>query len=80
MLLKNSEQHCLRAGDKCDWCSSEEVTFEERYAMVAQGATGRYCEVMWICDDCGNKQEGEVLTVEAARDYCDAQPNAYADF
>ena len=80
MLIKNSQQHSLTAGvSSCDSCGrSEGTTYEDRLAYVAQGATGRYCEVMWICDDCDDV--AVALDVDAAREKCEAKAGAWADF
>ncbi len=80
MLIKNSEQHCLKPGDTCDQCQEETgVTFEKRYAHVAQGATGRWCEVLWICDRCGDDYDN-AMTAHEARTWCNQQPASRADF
>ena len=73
-MIVKSEQ----ARGKCDNCETNEAT----HGCVAQGATGRYCEVMWICKPCALKwaPEDEILTTQEGRDKCNADPQGYADF
>ena len=53
MVIVDSVQH---SGCECDMCF-EGTKFEQRAAMLARGATGRWCEVLWICDDCAVKYD-----------------------
>lgn len=83
MLIKNSDQNTMADNSKCDWCHKEKGTSYKRgYAYIAQGATGRWCEVMWLCDACGAEQEeiSPAVDVEAARQKVSAMPGSWADF
>ncbi len=85
MLIRESDQNHQRDGAECDWCieSGAGITYQKHYAFVARGATGRYCEVMWLCDSCGDNQADgrEVPTADEARDEIDSRgPDHYADF
>ena len=77
MLIKNSEQNLFDPNFDCDQCGEVGSLNDKGYAFVAQGATGRYCEVMWICDSCGGD---DAIDVETARKQCNADPRGYADF
>ena len=62
---------------KCDNCEKNNAT----HGAVAQGATGRYCEVMWICKACAIKWAGgeeNILTYEDALKKC--EKDGYPDF
>jgi len=56
------------------------------HGAVAQGATGRWCEVMWVCESCANKWAGgaeKVLTAQQAREKIEAGEDGltgYPDF
>lgn len=39
-------------------CDEFNCTKHATLGVVQQGATGRYCEVMWLCDACGRKLYG----------------------
>lgn len=85
MLIKHSDQNCLHAGAECDYCGNAEgTTYNERYAVIAQGATGRWCEVMWICDACGNKSASQnphpVMSPEEARKEVTNPPHSWPEF
>jgi len=75
-MIIESEQ----ADGPCDNCDKGTAT----HGAVQQGATGRYCEVMWICKTCAIKwvqgDETQILTTQEARDKCNANPYGYADF
>ena len=73
MLIRNSDQHDGRTCDFCDFAES----FDLRLALVIQGATGRFCEVMWACDE---HADGSEIDVEEARKICDNTPDGWADF
>jgi hypothetical protein len=63
----------------CDLCEAEVATI----TAVAQGATGRWCPVMAVCQDCGpdiGYDGSELMSIEDARKHCDSLPNSYADF
>lgn len=64
----------------CDLCEAEVATI----TAVAQGATGRYCPVLAVCQDCGPDigvtDDTVILSIEDARAKCDADPKGYADF
>ena len=51
--------------DKCDVC---EKSSDAGYAVVVQGATGRWCEVLWICQECLPYRPGIAYTEEDARE------------
>lgn len=76
MLIKNSEQHNT---DTCDQCGGKsDRTFNQRYAYVVRGATGRHCEVMWICDACGCDEVA--IDVGEARSMINSEDGSFADF
>lgn len=51
----------------CDMCGG---SHNAKQSYVAQGATGRWCPVLSVCDDC--VPEGEtVLTIQQAYDKID---------
>lgn len=69
---------------ECDFSGEVYGMPVDGFAVIAQGATGRWCEVMY-----GGPTElsrvlradgEEVLTVDEARDRANALPNSYADF
>lgn len=50
-------------------------------SYIARGATGRYCEVLWICEDCADKSVmAQAVTIEKAREWANNQPDSWADF
>lgn len=51
----------------CDACDAP-GPYPHGAAAVARGATGRWCEVLWICEKCAAAQ-GEVTPRLAAADY-----------
>lgn len=69
---------------KCDMrCTSGKAA---TIGVVCQGQTGRWCEVLWICEDCVTKGE-EAVPAQVAREWIAAgeMPNGtrltgYADF
>jgi len=72
MLIKNSDQNVTAWGSfTCDYCQSEANSNSAGYADIAQGATGRWCEVMWSCNNCGEDRElngSPCYDVNVARD------------
>lgn len=73
MIIKSDQ-----ARGKCDECGLHQST----HAALNQGATGRWCEVMWICHKCAVRWAGgedNILTAEQARDKCNVG-NGWADF
>ena len=77
MLIKNSEQNTFSPNFNCDYCNEKPVQNVKGYADVAQGATGRWCEVMWVCDNCGDervKNGAHALHVTEARERINAKP------
>lgn len=69
------ERECKSPGP-CDICGAPSNDF----AHVARGATGRWCEVLWICQSCAGKG-GEPLSAEEARQRIGAMGGGdYADF
>lgn len=68
-----------QARGPCDNCDSKQAT----HGVVLQGNTGRYCEVMWICEDCAIKWAGSklnILETYEARHICNEDPKGWADF
>lgn len=64
---------------ECDLCKAEigEIT------VVAQGATGRFCPVLAVCQDCAydvGYTDESLLSIEDARAKCDATEGGWADF
>lgn len=86
MLIKNSDQNTSsRNGRECDECQNQGLTtYAKGYAYVARGATGRWCEVIWICDACGElaekRQGAEALDVTAARELIATHNGDWSDF
>lgn len=70
-MLVKSEQ--IPAGTKCDQCGDRPATL----GHVAQGATGRWCEVMWVCRPCGGK---DGIPAEEARQRIWDEGNGWPDF
>lgn len=67
----------VQATGNCDNCDTNEAT----HGALARGATGRYCEVLWVCKDCAIQWAGgeeNILTLEDARKEC--EKDGYADF
>ena len=80
MLIKNSDQNCNRPDSECDQCGrTDGTTYQKKYAIIAQGATGRWCEVMWICDACGD-ESGEAVEANEARTAVENMPHSWAEF
>jgi hypothetical protein len=80
MIIHSAQAKSTGAGP-CDACHTSDHSLA--YAAVAQDATGRHCEVMWICKPCAIKWAGgeeHILTTENARELCNYKPGAYADF
>lgn len=75
MIIKSDQAH----GD-CDVCERPGAT----HAAIAKGATGRYCEVMWLCKPCAigwvDGEEGQILPAEEARLGLESIPGNYCDF
>jgi len=68
-----------QASGPCDNDCGNEAT----HGVIAQGATGRFCEVMWICKACAIKWAGgeeNILTHEEAFRKCEEDPTGYPDF
>ena len=77
MLIKNSEQNTFSPDFNCDYCNEKPARNIKGYADVAQGASGRWCEVMWICDSCGDKRVNDghhALHVTEARERINVKP------
>ena len=77
MLIKNSEQNTFSPDFNCDYCNKKPAQNIKGYADVAQGASGRWCEVMWMCDDCGDKRVNDghhALHVTEARERINVKP------
>ena len=63
---------------QCDICDKGNSA---RYAAIARGATGRYCEVIWFCKECaGVTAEHPAITREEAYKRIEELGNGYADF
>jgi len=65
------------AQGKCDYCSDKPATL----SALCRGATGRVCEVMWICVDCDGGEKDRP-TADDVRDNVVAHfgAGAFADF
>lgn len=65
-------------GTLCDMCDKNQATL----GCLCQGATGRVCEVMWICDECGPQDETKIHDPEEAAQNIQKYfgENATADF
>ena len=77
MLIKNSEQNTFSSNFNCDYCGEKSVPNIKGYADVAQGASGRWCEVMWACDACGDERVNngaQALHVGEARERINSKP------
>ncbi|HBO12495.1 MAG TPA: hypothetical protein DD491_06895 [Halieaceae bacterium] len=64
----------------CDLCRGTEMP--AAYACVAQGASGRWCEVLWLDENCARKVAGEqgILSPDEARARVAEMPGAWAEF
>ena len=83
MLIKNSEQNTYSTKFTCDFCGDNPASNIKGYADVAQGATGRWCEVMWSCDNCGDSRIAEghqALHVAEARERIATTRQGRVDF
>ena len=67
-LIKNSRGNIQGTMTECDMCNAHTSDALARshpmncreYAVVAEGATGRWAEVAWLCDACGwQKDRGQ---------------------
>ena len=70
-----------QARGKCDTCQNESV--ESTHAAVAEGNTGRFCEVLWLCSKCAIEMAGgkeEILTYDQAVDHIYNETNGFPDF
>ena len=64
-LIKNSRGNIAGQMTECDTCNAHKSQAfrtshpmnNREYAVVAEGATGRWAEVLWLCDDCGWRQD-----------------------
>ena len=77
MLIKNSEQNTFSPTFKCDYCDEKPAPNIKGYADVAQGYSGRWCEVMWMCDSCGDERVNngaQALHVTEARERINSKP------
>ena len=77
MLIKNSEQNTFSPNFKCDYCDENPAPNIKGYAAVAQGYSGRWCEVMWMCDSCGDERVNDgaqALHVTEARERINSKP------
>lgn len=76
MIIKSDQ-----ARGACDAC--DRVGHPATHGVIQQGATGRYCEVMWICRECAIAWSGgehNIMTAQEGRDECNADENGWADF
>jgi hypothetical protein len=62
----------------CDLCREPER--KARLAYVAQGATGRWCPVLSVCDTCAEDETADVVSREEAIRYINSNTRGYADF
>tara|TARA_Y100001947_G_C10121193_1_gene211360 strand:+ start:263 stop:523 length:261 start_codon:yes stop_codon:yes gene_type:complete len=77
MLIKDSEQNTFSPDFDCDYCDEKPAQNIKGYADVDQGASGRWCEIMWMCDDCGDKRVNDgdhALHVAEARERINIKP------
>ena len=64
--------------NECDFCFEQKPS---TISAVARGATGRYCPVMSVCDDCApSVGDGPVLTTSEAYELIEQRGDGYADF
>ena len=74
MIIKS-----IQASGPCDNDCGNEAT----HGVVQQGATGRFCEVMWICAACAVKWAGgrdKILSHQEAFEKCENTPGGWPDF
>ena len=71
-LIKNSRGNIAGQMTECDTCNNIEGAFRNshpinsrEYAVVAEGATGRWAEVLWLCDACGWRQDRGQYAMDA---------------
>ena len=71
-LIKNSRGNIAGQMTECDTCNNVEGAFRNshpinsrEYAVVAEGATGRWAEVLWLCDACGWRQDRGQYAMDA---------------
>jgi hypothetical protein len=62
----------------CDLCGY--AGRKARLAYVAQGATGRWCPVISVCDTCAEDEDTAVVSREEAIRYINGNTRGYADF
>lgn len=75
-MLVKSEQ--IPSGTKCDVCEKNPALL----GHVARGASGRWCEVMWVCYACGCANGPAPISAAEGRERIramDAKPN-WPDF
>lgn len=75
MIIKSDQAH-----GPCDSCPANQTA---THGALAQGATGRFCEVLWLCKLCAIRMaqgEANILTAEEARDKVRAMDGATVDF
>ena len=72
-LIKNSRGNIQGQMTECDTCNattsaalahSHPMNCYE-YAVVAESATGRWAEVLWLCDACGWRQDRGQYAMDA---------------
>jgi len=63
-------------------CDAHDGDYEgPGYAFVVRGATGRWCETLWLCrDHIDICDEDEIYTSEKARKLIEAIDGDWADF
>ena len=68
---------------ECDFTDEKYGSTRRGVAYIAQGATGRWCEVMHGGPSMLKQEQdngSEILLADEARRRCDAMENSYADF
>lgn len=70
---------CKSFSSECDMCDAT-GPHPLGGACLAQGATLRWCEVMWICPACVEKQGGLTSVREALSFIHERNDGGYADF
>lgn len=64
---------------ECDICRKSK---HRTHAALAAGRTGRVCEVLWMCTECGEQTAGgcDIVSKEDAREMIEQCDDRYADF
>jgi hypothetical protein len=76
MIIKSHQ-----ASGPCD--NDHECCGTATHGVVTQGATGRFCEVMWICRECAIQWAGgedKILSHQDAFEKCENDPTGWPEF